>query len=405
MRCPFVAFLLVPVLAHAADPPLLLQRPAVSAKQVVFSYAGDLWVVSREGGDARRLTAGTGLESYPVFSPDGEQVAFAGEYEGNLDVYVVPAAGGVPTRITHHPYPDVPVGWTADGRNVLFRSPRDSYARFLRLFSVPAAGGQPTAYPLPMAEDGCLSPDGKRIAYVPFSNKSQFPGTFRPVRNYRGGTASAIWIADLADSSITKIPRKDSNDFNPMWVGETVYFLSDRDGFTTLFGYDVAKKEVRRLLDPGRQDVKSASACGDAIVFDRFGSLFLFDLKMEKVRPIPVRVSADLPGVRPKVEKVSRNVLKAGLSPTGVRAVFEARGEVLTAPAEKGDVRNLTNTTGTAERDPAWSPDGKAVAFFSDASGEYELHVRPADGRGEAKSYKPGDAPSFYYNPVWSPDA
>src|SRR5438045_1847965 len=178
----------------AADPPLLLQRPAVSARQVAFAYAGDLWVVDRSGGDARRLTAGVGLESYPVFSPDGEQVAFAGEYEGNLDVYVVAAAGGVPRRLTHHPDPDVPVGWTPDGKSVVFRSPRSSYARFLRLFTVPVGGGQPAELPLPEAEDGALSPDGKRIAYVPLSNKPQFPGNLRPLRNYRGGTAAAVWL-------------------------------------------------------------------------------------------------------------------------------------------------------------------------------------------------------------------
>src|SRR5262245_11256420 len=183
MHRSLLALLLLPGLAAAADPPLLLQRPAVSAKQVAFAFAGDLWVVDRAGGDARRLTAGVGLESYPVFSPDGEQVAFAGEYEGNLDVYVVPAAGGVPRRLTHHPDPDVPVGWTPDGKSIIFRSPRTSYARFLKLFSVPAGGGQPAELPLPQAEDGSLSPDGRRIAYVPLSNKPQFPGAFRPIRN------------------------------------------------------------------------------------------------------------------------------------------------------------------------------------------------------------------------------
>src|SRR5437588_3225659 len=193
MRHSLLALVLLPALARAdAGPPLLLQRPAVSAKLVAFCYAGDLWVVGRDGGDARRLTAGVGLESYPVFSPDGETVAFAGEYEGNLDVYTVPAAGGVPRRLTHHPDPDVPVAWTPDGKNVLFRSPRGSYARFLKLFSVPVGGGQPTELPLPMAEDGSLSPDGQRIAYVPLSNKPQFPGAFRPLRNYRGGTAAFI---------------------------------------------------------------------------------------------------------------------------------------------------------------------------------------------------------------------
>lgn len=404
MRSSLMVLLLLPVIASAGDSPLLLQRPAVSSKQIAFVYAGDLWLVDRAGGDARRLTAGVGLESYPLFSPDGEQIAFAADYEGNYDVYVVPAGGGIPRRLTHHPDPDVPVAWTPDGKSILFRSPRTSYARFLRLFSVPVEGGQPTELPLPQAEEGSLSPDGKKIAYVPLSNKPQFPGAFRPVRNYRGGTASPIWIADLSDSAITLVPRTNSNDFNPMWIGDRVYFLSDRDGATTLFSYDPATKEVRRVLDPGESDIKSAAACSDAIVFDRFGTQHMFDLKTQKAQPISVRVNADLPGVRSKMEKVNKSIQKAGLSPTGTRAVFEARGELLTVPAEKGDIRNLTNTPGAAERDPKWSPDGKSIAYFSDESGEYMLHISTQDGRGEVKKIKLGDVPSFFYNPTWSPD-
>jgi tricorn protease len=405
MRYALLAFVLFVSPVHAGtNPPLLLQRPTVSARQVAFVYADDIWIVDRDGGDARRLTTGVGLESYPVFSPDGETIAFAGQYEGNLDVYVVPASGGVPRRLTSHPDPDVPVAWTPDGKAVIFRSPRTSYARMSQLFSVPAGGGQPTELPLPMGEDGALSPDGKRIAYVPFSNKPTYPGGYRPLRNYRGGTASPLWIAYLADSSITKVPRKDSNDFNPMWIGERVYFLSDRDGSTTLFAYEPDSKQVRRLLEPGKIDIKSASACRDAIVYDRFGTLHLFDLKTEKSKPISVRIAADLPSVRTKMEKVAKNIHKAGLSPSGARAVFEVRGEVLTVPAEKGDIRNLTNTSGSAERDPAWSPDGKSLAYLSDESGEYELHIRPQNGLGKVKKLKLGDPPSFYYNPTWSPD-
>ena len=400
-----LALTLLPALAHAQNgPPLLLQHPAVSAQNVAFSYAGDLWIVERSGGQARRLTAGVGLESYPVFSPDGAQIAFAGEYEGNLDVYVIPSAGGQPRRLTHHPDPDVPVAWTPDGQAVLFRSTRSSHARFIKLFSVPVGGGQPTELPVPMGEEGTLSPDGKHLAYVPLSNRPQFPGAFRPVRNYRGGTASAVWIADLADSTVVKVPRTDSNDFNPMWIGDKVYFLSDRNGPTTIFVYEPATKEVRRVLAPGEADIKSASAGLDAIVFDSFGSLYLFDLKSQLANPIPVQISADIPGVRPRIEKAAKHIRAAKLSPTGVRAVFEARGEILTVPADKGDPRNLTNSPGVAERDPAWSPDGKSLAYFSDESGEYDLHIRAQDGRGSVKKLKLGDAPSFYYNPVWSPD-
>lgn len=393
-----------PSWAQDQNPPRLLQRPTVSSSHVAFVYAGDIWTVERAGGEARRLTAGSGLESYPVYSPDGKWVAFAGDYEGNLDVYVVTATGGVPQRITHHPDPDVPVSWSPDGKQVIFRSTRASYARFIRLFSVSAHGGQPTELPLPQAEEGSLSPDGKHIAYVPLSNKPQFPGSFRPVRNYRGGSASPLWIADLADSAITLVPRTNSNDFNPMWIGNTVYFLTDRDGMTTLYSYSPASKEVKRLLDPGDADIKSASACSDAIVYDRFGTLHLFDLKSQKSQPISVRIQADLPGVRTRVEKAAKSIQKASLSPTGSRAVFEARGEILTVPAEKGDIRNLTNSSAFAERDPKWSPDGKSIAYFSDESGEYLLHIRSQDGKGDTRQIKIGDTPSFFYNIAWSPD-
>jgi tricorn protease len=391
--------------ARAADAPLILNHPAVSAKQVAFGYAGDLWVVDRGGGEARRLTTGAGLETHPVFSPDGTRVAFAGEYDGNLDVYVVPTEGGEPRRLTHHPDPDLPVAWTPDGKSVLFRSTRSSYGRFTRLFTLPLTGGLATEVPLPMAEEASYSPDGTRLAYVPFTNTRGFPGGYIAWKKYRGGSAPFVWIANLETSAVEKVPHKDSNDFNPMWVGSKVYFLSDRDGPTTLFAYDTRSREVKCVLPSNGADVKSASACADAIVFDKIDGLYLFDLLSEKASKVEVKVRGDLPGVRPRVEKVGKQVQNVGLSPTGARVVVEARGEILTVPAEKGDVRNLTASPGVADRDPAWSPDGKSVAFFSDESGEYELHVKPQNGLGEAKKFKLGNAPSFYYSPKWSPDS
>jgi tricorn protease len=384
--------------------PLLLQKPAISQSQVAFVYAGDIWIVGRDGGDARRLTSGAGLETHPVFSPDGKQVAFAGEYEGNFDVYVVPSAGGVPRRLTYHPSVDIPVGWTPDGKSIVFSSSRSSYAGFGRLFTVGLEGGLPTELPLPTAEEGSLSPDGKRIAYVPFSNQSRNPRSQIAWKKYRGGSASPVWIADLADSAIEKVPREKSNDFNPMWVGERVYFLSDRSGPCTLFAYDVNTRKVTRLIDNDGPDMKSASACADAIVYDRFGEIHLYDLKTARTNKLEVRVQGDISSVRPHVEKVAKSIQKAALSPTGARAVFEARGEILTVPTDKGDIRNLTNTSGVAERDPAWSPDGKTIAYFSDESGEYELHLRPQNGFGKVRKITLGESPSFYYSPSWSPD-
>lgn len=393
--------------ARAAEPVLLARQPTVSRTQVVFSYAGDLWSVSRDGGDAVRLTAGPGVEAHPVFSPDGTLVAFSGEYDGNVDVYIVPATGGVPRRLTFHPSTDVVVGWTPDGKEVVFASNRSSFSpRFNRLFTISVDGGFPKEIPLPMGYEASYSPDGKRLAYVPLP-RDPFPGQglAQAWKRYRGGLATPIWIATLSDSSIEKIPRQDSNDFNPMWIGDKIYFLSDRDGPVTLFAYDTRTKRVSRVIENRGLDLKSASAGPGAIVYEQFGSLHLYDLAAGKTRPLRVRIAGDVLTVRPRYERVSDRIVRGRLSPSGVRAVFEARGEILTVPAEKGDVRNLTNTPGVAERDPAWSPDGQWIAYFSDESGEYALHLRPQSGMGEVKKIPLGTPPSFFYAPTWSPDS
>lgn len=393
--------LLAPGLALGqSDRPLLLQKPTVNRTHIVFAFADDLWSVPRGGGDAQRLTSGPGVETDPRFSPDGKWIAFTGEYEGNGDVYVIPAAGGEPRRLTFHPGLDRASGWTPDGKNVLFQSARNSYSRFARLFTVPHGGGFCQEIPLPQAEQGCFSPDGKRLAYVPLGLQS-----YAAWKRYRGGTTSAIWLADLADSSVVKVPRDNSNDSYPMWIGRRVYFLSDRNGPTTLFCFDQAKNAVRQVIANSGLDFKSASAGPDCIVYEQFGSIHLLDLKTESTQPVEIRVNADLPAARPKFVKAGKQLQNAGLSPTGVRAVFEARGEIVTVPAKKGDVRNLTNSPNACERDPAWSPDGKWIAYFSDADGEYALHLRDQSSLGEVKKYSLGDAPAFYYAPLWSPDA
>jgi tricorn protease len=400
------AVLLLAGLGLAADAkPLLLQRPTVSHDRIAFSYAGDLWVVDRGGGDARRLTTGVGLETDPFFSPDGSQIVFSGEYGGNLDVYIVAAAGGEPKRLTYHPGPDLAVGWTPDGQRVLFRSGRASESRFERLFTVGTSGGLPEELPLPLAEEGSYSPGADRIAYVPFWNRRATPTAYISWKRYRGGKASPIWIADLSDSRIEKIPREDSNDFCPMWIGRRVYFLSDRDGTVTLYSFDVESKQVKKALpnDEGA-DILSASAGPGAIVFGRLGSVHLFDIESGQARPVAIRVAGDMPQVQPRYAKAEKRIQGARISPSGVRAAFAARGEIVTVPAEKGDIRNLTRTAGACERDPAWSPDGKQVAYFSDASGEYALHIRQQDGLGETKLINLGDPPSFFYRPTWSPD-
>jgi tricorn protease len=401
----WVAFGLAVASLGADRPPLLLQQPTLSRDRIAFSYGGDLWTVDRQGGNAVRLTAGVGLEWGPVFSPDGQTIAFTGEYEGNFDVYVVPVGGGEPRRLTHNPSHDVALGWDPDGRRVLFRSGRTSASRFDKLFTVSLTGGLPEELPLPMGVQASYSPDGKRLAYVPYWNRRPLPTAFISWKNYRGGKTPPIWLADLADSRITKVPREDSNDTDPMWVGDTVYFLSDRDGPVTLFAHDTKKGGVRRVLTDDGPDVRSASAGPGGIVLERGGGIELYETETGTVRPIDVRIAGDLPGVRTRYEKVAKLVQSVSLSPKGNRAVFEARGEVWTVPAEKGDVRNLTKTPGVAERSPDWSPDGKTIAYFSDESGEYALHLQPQDGRGETRKINLEEQPSFYYDPRWSPDS
>jgi tricorn protease len=393
------ALLMASVCFADENPPLLLHHPTVSATQIVFVYAGDLWSVSRAGGVAQRLTAGNGAASRPVFSPDGSEIAFTGNYDGNADVYVVPASGGTARRLTYHPDPDDVIGWTRDGKSVLFASNRDSASRFSRLFTISRDGGFPTELPLPIAAEGSYSPDSTELAYVPLDH------AFEIWKRYRGGRTSPIWIAKLADSSVIKVPRENSNDFNPMWVGERVFFISDRNGPMSLYGYDTRTKSVTVALKNDGLDFKYASAGSDAIVIEQFGAIWIYDLKTGAAHKVDIRIAGDLPQLRTRYENVGNRIRHADISPTGSRAVFEARGEILTVPAEKGDIRNLTNTPGADERYPAWSPDGTRIAYFSDESGEVALHIKNQNGQGEAQKIDLGTPGSFFFFPTWSPDS
>ncbi len=397
----FAALAMVSLASMYADSsqPLLLQKPTLSKTQIAFVYAGDLWIVPREGGDARRLTNGPGIETNPIFSPDGSTIAFTGEYDGNIDVYTVPAAGGIPKRLTWHPSADLVLGWSPDGKRILFSSSRESYATFPQLFTIDASTGAfPEKIPLPLGFEGAYSPDGSRLAYVPMRR------AFVAWKHYRGGDTTPIWLASLSDSKIEKVPRDNSNDYNPMWIGGKVYFLSDRNGPVSLFSYDTRSKQVKEEVKNSGLDFKSANAGPDAIVVEQFGALELFDLKSGKLKPVPVTIAGDLPEVRERMVNVSRRLTNAHISPNGARAVFEARGEIITVPAEKGDVRVITNTPKVMERSPSWSPDGKTIAYFSDESGEYALHLAPQTGLGEVVKIPMPEA-GFYRAPIWSPDS
>jgi tricorn protease len=379
--------------------PLLLRNPGVSSTEITFAFAGDIWTVPRDGGAAKRLTTGPGVEADPEFSPDGSQIAFTGEYDGNVDVYVLPASGGVPRRLTWHPASDTVLGWTPDGKKVLFSSNRTSYSRFSKLFTVALDGGLEEELPLPMGFEASYSADGAQLAYVPIRR------AFYAWKRYRGGTTTPVWIARLSDSRVEKVPRNNSNDFNPMWADGRVWFLSDRNGPVTLFSYDPKTKKVVQAVANGGLDLKSASAGPGAIVYEQFGSINLFDIKSGKAKAVPITVAGDYPEVRERLVKVGQRLATAHVSPNAARAVFEARGEIATVPAEKGDPRILTNTPRVMERDPAWSRDGKSIAYFSDESGEYMLHIKDQNGMGETVKVSLGEQQGFYFSPVWSPDS
>jgi tricorn protease len=389
---------LQPVMA-AETPPHLLQHPSLSASAIAFDYAGAIWTVPREGGEARLLVQGQGDCRHPIFSPDGKQIVYTARIDDNTDVYVVDASGGEPRRLTWHPTEDVAVGWTPDGKNVLFRSFRTTVRDLAQLYSVPAAGGVPRQIDLPTVWEAALSPDGTHAAYTPFEQ-------WEPAwKHYRGGQTSRIWIADLASGKIEKLPRDNPNDKNPLWIGDKIYFLSDRDGPVTLYAYDPAGKSVKKLVENDKGfDIASAGAGPDGVVYDQFGALKLYDIASGKSHEVRVEIKSELAQLRPHLEPlIPAQILDAEITPTGKRVLIEARGEILSVPVEKGDVRNVTQSPGVADRWPAASPDGRQIAYFSDESGEYALHVRAADGKGDVRKFPLGEPPSFFYQPLWAP--
>lgn len=385
----------------------LLRQPAVSRDLVAFEYGGDLWVVARSGGQARRLTSTPGVETEPQFSPDGSRIAFTATVAGNTDVYVVPTTGGDPKRLTYHPAMDAVRGWTPDGRRVVFASDRDTapHAHF-RLWTIETSSGMPEPLPMPRAYTGVFSSDGQRLAYEEFS-VAMFPpwaqNQASQWRHYRGGRTHPIRIMKVSDYSVEQLPWSNSNDTAPMWIGNTVYFLSDRNHTVNLFGYRLDTKALAQLTRHEDFDIMSASAGPDAIVYEQAGYIHLIDAKSGQSRRLTIEVTGDFPWARPQFKKVAGMIRSAMLSPTGVRAVFEARGDIFTVPAEKGDYRNLTQSSGAHDRSPVWSPDGAQVAWFSDVSGEYQLMIGDPAGITKPRAVAlPSSA--YFSNLAWSPD-
>jgi len=395
---------LVPASASAqngSSSTLLLRSPSLSRDKIAFRYADDIWTVSRQGGDAERLTAVDTVIAGPYFSPDGSQVAYTAHLHGGYDVYVVPSSGGIPRRLTWHPAGSFVVGWSPDGKDVLVQSGMSSFRHYNRLFRVHADGsGMPEPLPLPAAFEGSFSPDGQSIAYQPITKWED------AWKQYHGGQTTPIWIVNLKTLDLTRIPHDGSIDSNPVWVGDAVYFLSNRNGPVSLFRYDVPSHQVQPVVPNNGFDLKSMQGGSGGLVYEQFGSIHLVDTPANADHVVSIRIHGDLNNLVPHLATLTPDEIRnASLSPSGARAVFEAHGEIFTVPGEKGDTRNLTNTPGTAERDPAWSPDGKTIAYFSDASGEYQLYLHDQTGFKPPTVIDLGPNPSFFYTPTWSPDS
>ncbi len=381
-------------------PTRLLRFADISKDKVVFAYAGDLWISSREGGAARRLTSHVGDELFPKFSPDGKWIAFTGEYDGNPDVYLISADGGEPKRLTFHPSNDIVLGWTPDGKNILFRSDRFSAPpnRFTKLFLVSPQGGPAKPLPVPRGDLTTFSPDGSRIAYIETAQE------FRTWKRYRGGWSLPIAIYDLKKNTYEELPKSTGMDMFPMWHDNAIYFISDRDGVMNLYSYDLGSKQTKKLTDYKEYDIKWPSLGPDAIVYENGGVLYEYDLGSGKSRNLPIVVRAEDIEARPEFKTVAQNIGSFALSPSAARAVIEARGNVFTVPAEHGSIRTLTTDHSSIhELNPAWSPDGKSIAYLSDKSGEYELYTRPQMGGEETRITTGGGV--YRFGPVWSPDS
>lgn len=379
----------------------MLRYPDVSETHIAFVYAGDIWVVPKEGGLAQRLSSPVGQETFPRFSPDGKSIAFSGNYDGNTDVYLIPAMGGMVTRLTHHGMGDRVVGWHPDGKRILYASSMKSgRQRYNQFYYEPVSGGLPERLPVPYAEFGAISPDGNTLAFEPISR------SFRTWKRYRGGMAPDIWFFDLRKQTSQNITDNPANDSHPMWHGRTMYFLSDRgpDERHNIWAYNMDSGAFRQVTHFREFDIHFPAIGPSDLVFEAGGQLYLMDLATEQTRQVSVEVVTDEATIKPRIENVKDYIQNAWIAPNGKRVLVEARGDIFSVPAEHGYIRDLTRSSGVAERTPAWSPDGKQVAYWSDRSGEYQLTLRQLDQQGEEKaltSFKSG----FRYQPYWSPDS
>jgi tricorn protease len=383
----------------------MLMSPDVSATHIVFSYANDLWVVPREGGVAEPLASPPGVESFPRFSPDGQTIAFMANYDGNSDLYTLPVAGGVPFRVTHHPTTENLCDWLPDGRLIFFSNCEAPFGRMMQLFTVAPTGGLPEKLPVPYGANAAISPDGRWLAYTLHTTDN------RTWKRYCGGMATDIWLFNLKDRTAERVTQWEGTDSQPMWHGKMLYYMSDKgpEHRLNIWSYDRDSKKRKQVTHFAEFDIKwpaigpGPDGQGE-IVLQNGTDLYLLDLASEQTRVVDVTIPGDRPKIRPQLVDVSDHIRSADISPTGKRAVMEARGDIWTAPARHGSPRNLTRTAGVHERYPSWSPDGRWIAYWSDASDENELYLVQSDGKAEPRKLT-NHGPGFRYGILWSPDS
>jgi tricorn protease len=377
----------------------LLRQPAISDNHIAFAYGGNIWVTGLNGGEARRLTSFQGVESFPEFSPDGRWIAFSGQFAGSTDVYVISVDGGDLKRLTFHPGADIVRGWSPEGK-VVFTSARESAPTgYPKFFKIGLDDGLPEALPIPRGYRGEYSPDGLHFAYEMVRPSDE------EWRNYRGGQNRPVWVLNMKDHSLFELPQENNsrNQF-PVWIGTTVYFLSDRDYTMNLYSFDMESKTLKQLTFHSEYDIKYLSSGGDMLIYEYGGDLYKLNPARDVPEKLSVSVNGDFPWAMPGWKNAADFIGGGSLSPTGVRAVFEARGDIFTIPVEKGDPRNLTNSPGVRARAPVWSPSGEKIAWFSDEIGNYRLMIGTQDGLERPREIELPE-PNFNYTPGWSPDS